>query len=275
MTTLTAERISVAYEGRAVIEELSLHLPDGRVTAVIGANGCGKSTLLRTLARLLPTTSGRVLVDATDAASFRPREFARRVGLLPQSPVAPEGILVADLVGRGRSPHQGRFGRWRAGDYAAVADALEMTGLTELAQRPVNELSGGQRQRAWIAMVLAQQTDVLLLDEPTTYLDVTTQLEILELLGDLNRRLGTTVVMVLHDMNLAARYSDHLVAMRAGAILAEGTPEEVVTADTLAEVFDLDAQILTDPLTRRPLVAPIGRRTPTTTKPTTTKAEPQ
>lgn len=263
MTTLTAERISVAYEGNRVIHDLSLAVPDGRVTSIIGSNGCGKSTLLRTLAGLLPTASGRVLVDDTAAADIRPRDFARRVGLLPQSPVAPEGLLVADLVGRGRSPHQGRFGRWRAEDYAAVATALEISGLSDLAQRHVDELSGGQRQRAWIAMVLAQQTDVLLLDEPTTYLDVTTQLEILELLRDLNRRLGTTIVMVLHDMNLAARYSDHLVAMRSGGIIAQGRPENVMTPDTLAEVFELDAHVLADPLTRRPLVVPIGRRTRT------------
>ncbi|GAB2500765.1 putative siderophore transport system ATP-binding protein YusV [Corynebacterium atrinae] len=200
-----------------------------------------------------------MLIDAAPISTIPTRELARILGLLPQTPTAPDGITVADLVGRGRTPHQGLFGRWSTKDYEVVAEALSATGLSDLAERSVDELSGGQRQRVWVAMALAQDTDILLLDEPTTYLDVANQLDILDLLLDLNAHRGTTIVMVLHDLNLAARYCDHLIAMRDGAIIASGTPEEVVTAETVKKVFALDSHVMPDPVSSRPMVMPIGR----------------
>jgi ABC-type cobalamin/Fe3+-siderophores transport systems, ATPase components len=257
--TLAAEEVTLAYGDRVVVEELSLTLAPGRITAIVGANGCGKSTLLRALARLLRPTSGQVVLDGAALASRPTREVARTLGLLPQSPVAPEGIAVADLVGRGRHPHQRMLARWTARDYEAVAAALEATGVADLADRSVDELSGGQRQRVWIAMALAQETDILLLDEPTTFLDVAHQVEVLDLLTDLNRDRGTTIVMVLHDLNLAARYADELVAMRAGRVHAAGSPVDVVTEELVRDVFGLDCSVIPDPLTGTPLVLPAGR----------------
>jgi iron complex transport system ATP-binding protein len=257
--TLAASGLSLAYGDRVVVSELDLTLAPGRVTAIVGANGCGKSTLLRALARLLPPTAGRVLLDGADLHRRSTKEVARLLGLLPQSPVAPEGITVSDLVGRGRHPHQGVLARFSAADYAAVADALTATGTVELADRPVDELSGGQRQRVWIALALAQQTDILLLDEPTTFLDVAHQVEVLDLLTDLNRERGTTVVMVLHDLNLAARYADELVAVRDGRIAASGPPTSVVTAELVREVFGLESTVIDDPVSHTPLVLPRGR----------------
>ena len=257
--TLAAEEVTLAYGDRVVVEELSLTLAPGRITAIVGANGCGKSTLLRALARLLRPTSGQVVLDGAALASRPTREVARTLGLLPQSPVAPEGIAVADLVGRGRHPHQRMLARWTARDYEAVAAALEATGVADLADRSVDELSGGQRQRGWIAMALAQETDILLLDEPTTFLDVAHQVEVLDLLTDLNRDRGTTIVMVLHDLNLAARYADELVAMRAGRVHAAGSPVDVVTEELVRDVFGLDCSVIPDPLTGTPLVLPAGR----------------
>ena len=257
--TLTAESITLAYGDRAIIQHLDVQIPPGRITAIVGANGCGKSTLLRALARLLPPREGRVLLDGESLQSRHSKEVARVLGLLPQSPTAPEGIAVADLVGRGRHPHQKLLARWSARDYEVVAQSLAATGTTDLADRAVDELSGGQRQRAWIAMALAQETDVLLLDEPTTFLDVAHQIEVLDLLTDLNRDRGTTIVMVLHDINLAARYADHIFAMRAGELVASGTPAEVVTATLIKEVFDLDALVIPDPTSGTPIVLPRGR----------------
>ena len=262
MTTthqLSADAVTLAYGDRTVVEQLSLDLAPGRITAIVGANGCGKSTLLRALARLLKPRSGAVLLDGTAIASRNTKEIARTLGLLPQSPVAPEGIAVTDLVGRGRHPHQKLLARWTARDYAAVAEALEATGITDLADRSVDELSGGQRQRVWIAMALAQETDILLLDEPTTFLDVAHQMEVLDLLTDLNRARGTTIVMVLHDLNLAARYADELVAVLHGRVHALGAPADVVTADLVREVFGLESSVIPDPLTGKPLVLPSGR----------------
>ncbi|MDO5092258.1 MAG: ABC transporter ATP-binding protein [Propionibacteriaceae bacterium] len=262
MTTnrsLTATDLTLGYGERTIVDKLDLTVEPGAITSIVGANGCGKSTLLRSLARLLKPKSGQVILDGRSLHEQPTKEIAKVLGLLPQSPIAPEGIVVADLVGRGRHPHQGMMGRWSPRDYEVVAGALAATNTTELASRPVDELSGGQRQRVWIAMALAQETDILLLDEPTTFLDVANQLEVLDLLTDLNARNGTTVVMVLHDLGLAARYSDRLVAMRKGAILSQGKPDEVVTPETVHEVFGIESRVVPDPVSGAPLVMPIGR----------------
>ncbi len=257
--TLAALDLTLGYGERTVIQGLDLPVPPGRITAIVGANACGKSTLLRSMSRLLAPRAGQVLLDGKQVHRTPAKELARLLGLLPQSPLAPEGITVADLVGRGRHPHQRVLSRWSAADDAAVAAALEATATLDLAERSVDELSGGQRQRVWIAMVLAQQTDVLLLDEPTTFLDVSHQIEVLDLLTDLNRARGTTIVMVLHDLNLAARYSDHLVALAGGTVHSAGVPGQVLTEACVREVFGLDARIITDPTSGRPLMLPLGR----------------
>jgi iron complex transport system ATP-binding protein len=262
MTTthqLSADAVTLAYGDRTVVEKLSLDLAPGRITAIVGANGCGKSTLLRALARLIKPKDGQIVLDGVALASRNTKQIARTLGLLPQGPVAPEGIAVTDLVGRGRHPHQRLLARWTAHDYAAVADALDATGIADLADRSVDELSGGQRQRVWIAMALAQETDILLLDEPTTFLDVAHQVEVLDLLTDLNRSRGTTIVMVLHDLNLAARYADELVAVVDGRIHAVGSPSDVITPDLVRDVFGLESSVIPDPLTGKPLVLPSGR----------------
>jgi iron-siderophore transport system ATP-binding protein len=256
---LVADSVSLGYAERRIIAGLSIRVPDHQVTVIVGANASGKSTLLRGMARLLRPTAGAVLLDGEAIHRRSTKHVARTLGLLPQNPIAPEGVTVVDLVGRGRHPHQGAFRRWTRDDETAVTDALALTGTVELAGRVVDELSGGQRQRVWIAMALAQGTDLLLLDEPTTYLDVAHQVEMLDLLVDLNKSRGTTVLMVLHDLNLSARYADHLVALRDGRIVAEGTPDEVVTAATVRTVFDLDSRVITDPVAHTPLVIPVGR----------------
>ena len=255
---LVAERLHLAYDRRPVVHGVDLAVPTGALTVVVGANGCGKSTLLRGLGRLLRPTAGRVTLGGEDVAAMSTRRLARDLALLPQQPVAPEGITVADLVGRGRYPHQGAFRRWTSDDTAVVAHALALTGTQDLAHRRVEELSGGQRQRVWIAMVVAQQPRVLLLDEPTTYLDVAHQVEVLDLLAGLNRDRGTTVVMVLHDLNLAARYADHLVVMGEGRLLREGAPGEVLTVELVREAFGLEAVVVADPVTGGPLVVPVS-----------------
>jgi len=257
--TLTAHDLSAGYDDRLIIQGLEISVPQGRITTIVGANACGKSTLLRTMSRLLKPRAGQVLLDGKSIHAMSPRHLAQTLGLLPQSPIAPEGITVADLVGRGRHPHHGLLSRWTEADDRAVASALQATGTQELADRAVDELSGGQRQRVWIAMALAQETDLLLLDEPTTYLDICHQIEVLDLLVDLNRARGTTVVMVLHDLNLAARYADHLVAMRDGAIHAAGSPDQVLTQGMVQAVFGLDSVVMTDPVSGRPLMLPLGR----------------
>lgn len=256
---LEARGVTLAYGDRTVVENLDLDVAPGRITAIVGANGCGKSTLLRALARLLTPRGGRVLLDGEPITARPSKQVARIVGLLPQSPLAPEGITVADLVGRGRHPHQRLLARWSAHDYAAVAAALEATGTAELAERSVDELSGGQRQRAWIAMALAQETEVLLLDEPTTFLDVAHQIEVLDLLAELGRDRGTTIVMVLHDLNLAARYADEIVAMCEGRIVASGPPAEILTPELVEEVFGIRSHVIPDPASGGPLIVPIGR----------------
>ncbi|MEO6530237.1 MAG: ABC transporter ATP-binding protein [Specibacter sp.] len=258
--TLSASELSLGYGERSIVENLSVELPAGKVTIIVGANACGKSTLLRGLARLLKPSSGVVHLNGTDIHKVPTRELARELGILPQTPTAPDGIRVADLVGRGRSPHQGWFRQWTPADDDAVAAALAVTGTAELAERSVDELSGGQRQRVWIAMALAQETDVLLLDEPTTYLDLAHQVEVLDVVSELNARRGITVAIVLHDLNLAARYADHLIAMKAGAIVAQGAPGEVLTAGLVQDVFGLESVVVADPVVGTPMVVPIGRR---------------
>ncbi len=259
MSRLRTEAVSLGYGDRTVVRDVSVVVPDGQVTVVVGPNACGKSTLLRGLARLVRARAGSVLLDGEVIHRRPTKEVAKVLGLLPQNPVAPDGVTVADLVGRGRHPHQGVFARWGPEDRAAVEEAMVLTDTAVLADRVVDELSGGQRQRVWIAMALAQGTEMLLLDEPTTYLDVAHQVEMLDLLAELNVRSGTTIVMVLHDLNLAARYAHRLVAMRDGVVLAEGTPAEVVTSQTVREVFGLDNTVITDPVSGTPLVVPIGR----------------
>ncbi|MEU5693452.1 ABC transporter ATP-binding protein [Actinosynnema sp. NPDC020468] len=259
---LEARSLTVGYGDRAVVDGLDLAVLPGTVTAVIGPNGCGKSTLLRALGRLLPARSGTVLLDGKSITTTPTREVAKVLAMLPQSPQAPEGLTVADLVARGRHPHQSWYRQWSEEDEAAVAGALEMTGMADLAERAVNELSGGQRQRAWISMALAQGTDLLLLDEPTTYLDLAHQIDVLDLVGRLHRDGGRTIVMVLHDLNLAARYATRLVAMRDGRIVAEGEPEAVLTEQTLLDVFALKAKVVPDPVTATPLVIPISHQHP-------------
>lgn len=251
--------LAVGYSDRLVINSLDIDVAQGEITAIVGANACGKSTLLRAMSRLLRPKGGQVLLDGKDVHSMPAKELARLMGLLPQSPIAPEGITVADLVGRGRHPHQRVLARWSREDDEAVAAALTATDTVELAERPIDELSGGQRQRVWIAMVLAQDTDVLLLDEPTTFLDVAHQVEVLDLLTDLNRKRGTTIVMVLHDLNLAARYADRLVAMSHGAIHAVGTPREVLTPDVVRTVFGIECKVISDPVSGTPMMVPRGR----------------
>ncbi|MER7702049.1 ABC transporter ATP-binding protein [Kitasatospora sp. NPDC097605] len=253
---LEARELTLAYEARTVAERLSLRIPDGQVTVIVGPNACGKSTLLRALGRLLKPVRGAVLLDGEELARVPTKRIAQRIGLLPQSPSAPEGIAVADLVSRGRQPHQSWWQQWSAEDEAAVAEALERTSTAELAERGVDELSGGQRQRVWIAMALAQGTDILLLDEPTTFLDIAHQVEVLDLVRRLNVERGRTIVAVLHDLNQAARYADHLVAMRDGRIVAQGPPAEVVTAELVREVFGLESVVVPDPVTGTPLVVP-------------------
>ncbi|MEV7678712.1 ABC transporter ATP-binding protein [Streptomyces sp. NPDC088341] len=256
MSRLMARELTLAYEDRTVVHELELAVPDGRVTVIVGPNACGKSTTLRALGRLLKPRGGSVLLDGEELAKIPTKRIARSIGLLPQSPVAPEAITVADLVSRGRQPHQHWWQQWSDEDERAVTEAMARTAVTELADRPVDELSGGQRQRVWIAMALAQETDLLLLDEPTTFLDIAHQVEVLDLVRRLNHEQGRTVVIVLHDLNQAARYADHLIAMKSGRVVAEGHPAEVVTADLVQEVFGLASVVIPDPVTGSPLVIP-------------------
>jgi len=255
---LRTESATIGYDKRIISRELSVSIPDQSFTVIVGPNACGKSTLLRGLSRLLKPSGGRVILDGADIGSYKAKEVARRLGLLPQTSIAPEGITVADLVARGRHPHQNLIRQWTDADEQAVLDAMEATAITELSGRLVDELSGGQRQRVWVAMALAQRTEILLLDEPTTFLDVTHQIELLELFTDLNRS-GRTLVAVLHDLNHAARYGTHLIAMKDGAVVAEGPPERIVTVDLVDEVFGLSCVVTPDPVAGTPCVTPLGR----------------
>ncbi|MFF5257334.1 ABC transporter ATP-binding protein [Actinomadura viridis] len=260
--SLEARGLRLGYGDRLIVDGLSLDLTGAGITAIIGPNGCGKSTLLRGLGRLLRPRGGQVVLDGADIARLPTREVARRMAVLPQAPQAPEGLTVADLVARGRHPHQAWYRQWSAGDEEIVNAALARTDMLEYAGRPLEELSGGQRQRVWISMALAQDTGLLLLDEPTTYLDLAHQVEVLELVRRLHAEDGRTVVMVLHDLNLAARYARRLVAMRDGAVVAQGEPAEVLTERLLEEVFGLPARVIEDPVTGAPLVIPLGSHAP-------------
>jgi iron complex transport system ATP-binding protein len=260
MTRLHGSGLTLAYDQRIVCEGLDVAIPDGSFTVIVGPNACGKSTLLRALARLLKPRAGTVVLDG-EAIGARPsKEVARRLGLLPQALTAPDAITVADLVARGRYPHQGLLRQWSREDEAAVAAALCATDVEDLALRAVDELSGGQRQRVWLAMVLAQETPLLLLDEPTTFLDIAHQIEVLDLLADLHVQRGHTLVAVLHDLNQACRYATHLIAMADGMIVAEGDPSQIVDAELIERVFGLPCRVIADPETGTPLVVPLARR---------------
>lgn len=259
-SALTARGLRLGYAARTIVDDLSLDIPAGGFTVIIGPNGCGKSTLLRALGRMITPQSGTVRIDGVDLATLRTKQIARHIALLPQSPHAPSAITVADLVARGRNPHQSLLRQWSDEDEFVVEEALREVGLRDQADRLVEELSGGQRQRVWIAMTLAQQTPVLLLDEPTTYLDVAHQVDVLDLCSRLHAS-GRTLVAVLHDLNLAARYASHMVAMRDGAVIAQGHPDQIITPTILRRVFDLEAVVLPDPETGRPLVVPRDLRT--------------
>lgn len=257
---LTAEGLTLAYDRRTVAEGLTVAIPDHSFTVIVGPNACGKSTLLRALSRMLKPTAGSVLLDGQAIGSLPAKKVARTLGLLPQSSIAPDGITVADLVARGRYPHQGLLRQWSETDERIVGESMTATGVAELADRYVDELSGGQRQRVWIAMAIAQQTPLLLLDEPTTYLDIQHQIDVLDLCAQLHEEQGRTLVAVLHDLNHAARYATHLIAMRGGEVVAEGAPGEVVTAELVEQVFGLRCQVIDDPETGTPLVVPAARR---------------
>lgn len=256
---LEAQDLNVSYGENLILEDLNLQIPKGKITVLVGANGCGKSTLLRTFARLQKAKSGHILLEDDQLHGISTKEVAKRLAILPQGPVAPEGLTVQQLIKQGRYPHQSWLKQWSTEDEKIVENALMVTQMTKFADRPVDALSGGQRQRVWIAMTLAQNTDLILLDEPTTYLDMAHQVEILDLLFDLNENEGRTVVMVLHDLNLACRYAHHIVAVRDKQIYAQGKPEEVVTAEMVQAVFHMDCTIIKDPLFGTPLCVPHGK----------------
>lgn len=257
---LHGEKLTLGYGSHVVADGLTVAIPDGKFTAIIGPNGCGKSTLLRTLSRLMKPIAGSVWLDGNEIHRFATKEVARRIGLLAQNASAPGDINVAELVARGRYPHQPMFTRWREEDRQAVTRAMKATHIEDLAHQPVDTLSGGQRQRAWIAMVLAQETSIMLLDEPTTWLDISHQIDLLELLSDLNRRQGYTLAVVLHDLNQACRYATHLIALREGKIVAEGAPAEIVTPELIEAIYGLRCMIIEDPVAHTPLVVPLGRK---------------
>ncbi|MCK8436346.1 ABC transporter ATP-binding protein [Streptomyces sp. D2-8] len=257
---LSAENVTLAYDQRVIAEQLSVEIPDNSFTVIVGPNACGKSTLLRALSRMLKPSEGRVLLDGQVIQSMPAKKVARTLGLLPQSSIAPDGITVADLVGRGRYPHQGILRQWSAEDERIVQESMRQTGVAELGDRYVDELSGGQRQRVWIAMALAQQTPLLLLDEPTTFLDIQHQIDVLDLCAELHEEQGRTLVAVLHDLNHAARYATHLIALREGRVIAQGAPKDIVTAGLVEEVFGLRCQVIDDPETGTPLVVPAARK---------------
>ncbi|MEH7073083.1 ABC transporter ATP-binding protein [Neobacillus drentensis] len=253
MVSLSTENLEIGYGDKTIVENLNLQINKGEITTIIGANGCGKSTILKTLARVHAAKSGSIYLDGKMIHKVPTKEIARKMAVLPQSPEAPNGLTVYELISFGRSPHQSGFGRLTDKDRQVIDWSLEVTGLSQFAEYPVDALSGGQRQRAWIAMAIAQETDLLLLDEPTTYLDMAHQLEILQLLDKLNKEQSRTIVMVIHDLNHAARFSHHMVALRSGHIVKEGSAEEVMTPDVLKTVFQIDAEIVKDPRTKKPV----------------------
>jgi iron complex transport system ATP-binding protein len=269
MHRLHADGLALAYDNNLIIDDLALVVPTGKITALVGPNGCGKSTLLRGLARLLSPKRGHVYLDGKAIHTMPTKELAKQIGILPQSPVAPEGLTVRELVAQGRYPHQSWFQQWSQHDEALTQEAMTITNISAFADRPLDTLSGGQRQRAWIAMALAQETEILLLDEPTTFLDIAYQLEVLDLLATLNGA-GRTIIMVLHDLNQACRYAHHLVAMRDGEIRAAGDPATILTAAMVEQVFHIHAQIIADPVTDTPMCIPIRRTDPAVAIPVVT-----
>ncbi|AKE41042.1 iron ABC transporter ATP-binding protein [Corynebacterium kutscheri] len=253
---LRATNISVGYDSTVINKDVTVDIPNGKVTTIIGANGCGKSTLLRGLSRLLPLQAGSVTLDGQELSSYKHKELARKISMLPQSPTAPPGLTVADLVARGRHPHQTWLQQWSPSHSEAVDKALELTGISDFAERSADSLSGGQRQRVWISMVLAQDTDIVFLDEPTTYLDLAHSIEVLDLVRTLNKTQGKTIVMVLHDLNLAARYSDELIIMQKGQLAAHGSPKDILNETALFDAFGLRSRIIEDPCAGGPLIVP-------------------
>lgn len=253
MNSITTEDLDIAYEDAMIVKSLDINIPKGKVTTIIGPNGCGKSTVLKAVGRILKPKNGMVYLNGDDIRKLPTKEIAKKMAILPQTPTAPSGLTVSELVAYGRFPHQKGFGKLTPEDKKIIQWALSVTKLTEFENREVDTLSGGQRQRVWISMALAQQTDLILLDEPTTYLDLAHQLEVLELLYDLNRRQGCTIAMVLHDLNLAARFSDYMIAIRSGKVIKHGAPEEVMVSEVLKEAFSIDAQIVLEPKTGRPV----------------------
>jgi len=258
-TAVKTDSLSIGYTNHLLFENLNLHIPQGEITVFVGSNGCGKSTLLRSIARLLKPESGAVLLEGKDVNRMSSKDVAKKMGILPQSPISPEGLTVHDLVKQGRYPHQSWLKRWSEEDTVKVESAMEATNISDLRDQAVDTLSGGQRQRAWIAMTLAQDTDVILLDEPTTYLDMTHQIEILDLLFELNEKKNRTIVMVLHDINLASRYAHNIVAIKDGEVHAQGKPEEIVTCDLVRSVFGMECQVSKDPMFGTPHCIPFGR----------------
>lgn len=253
MDSILTEKLDIAYEEALIVKALNMNIPHGKITSVIGPNGCGKSTVLKAVGRILKPRNGMVYLSSDDIRKLSTKEIARKMAILPQTPTAPSGLTVSELVAYGRFPHQKGFGKLTPEDKKIVQWALSVTKLTEFENREVDTLSGGQRQRVWIAMALAQQTDLILLDEPTTYLDLAHQLEVIALLFDLNRNQKVTIVMVLHDLNLAARFSDYIIAIRCGNIIRHGSPEQVMTQEVLRDVFSIDAEVVHEPRTGRPV----------------------
>ncbi|WP_042142020.1 ABC transporter ATP-binding protein [Paucisalibacillus sp. EB02] len=258
MQTLSTKDLSISYGDKLIIDDLNITIPKGKITVLIGANGCGKSTLLRSMARLLKPKNGGVVLDGQDIAKMKTKEVAKKLSILPQTPISPEGITVLDLVKQGRHPHRGIIKKWTNEDEEAVHEALELTNMIDLKDQSVDSLSGGQRQRAWIAMTLAQQTEIMLLDEPTTYLDMTHQIDVLDLLYNLNEKDGRTIVMVLHDLNLACRYAHHIIAIKDKKVSSQGKPEEIVTCHLVEEVFRLKCDVVFDPIYGTPMCIPHG-----------------
>ena len=254
MEAISVRNLSVSYENNAIIENMDLSFPKGKISIIIGANGCGKSTILKTIARILKAKSGEIYINDLEISKQRSNKLAKAMAVLPQSPVTPKGLTVEELVAYGRFPHQNKFGSLKKEDKEIIEWALKETGILEFKERPIEALSGGQRQRAWIAMALAQKTDIVVLDEPTTYLDLAHQLDILNLLQKLNKTQKRTIVMVIHELNNAARFADHMVGIKKGRIVCEGTPEEVMTKENLKELFNIDGEIVTDPRHNRPVL---------------------
>lgn len=253
MNCITTKNLNISYGNVDIVKDLNLNIPKGKITTIIGANGCGKSTILKTIGRVITPKSGNIYINGKDIYKENPREIAKNMAILPQSPQAPSGLTVEELIAYGRFPHQKGFGKANDKDKDIVNWALEITGIEEFKDRNIDDLSGGQRQRAWIAMALAQETDILLLDEPTTYLDLAHQLEILKLLEDLNKKQGRTIVMVIHELNNAARFADHMIGIKKGKIVCEGSADEVMTKENLKEIFNIDAEIVKDPRTKKPV----------------------